>query len=110
MARPRREAAHPNIAAAIKSVARQQMSERGTAGLSLRAIARELEITAPAIYNYYPRLDDLITALIVDAFQSLADAMQASVVRSTNRNIASAFSRCRWPIASGPWSTRSISS
>ena len=79
MPRPRRDVAHPNIAAAIKAVARQQMSERGTAGLSLRAIARELEITAPAIYNYYPRLDDLITALIVDAFQSLADAMQTSV-------------------------------
>ena len=79
MPRPRREAAHPHIADAIKCVARQQMSERGTAGLSLRAIARELKITAPAIYNYYPRLDDLITALIVDAFQSLADAMQASV-------------------------------
>jgi AcrR family transcriptional regulator len=79
MARPRREVAHPNIADAIKRIARQQMSERGTAGLSLRAIARELAITAPAIYNYYPRLDDLITALIVDAFQSLADAMQASV-------------------------------
>lgn len=78
MPRPRREAAHPNIADAIKCVAREQMSVRGTAGLSLRAIARELEITAPAIYNYYPRLDDLITALIVDAFQSLADAMQAS--------------------------------
>ena len=62
----------------IKAVARQQMAEHGTAGLSLRGIAREMGITAPAIYNYFPRLDDLITALIVDAFTALADAMEAA--------------------------------
>jgi AcrR family transcriptional regulator len=47
----------------------------GTAGISLRGIARELNVTAPALYNYYSRLDDLITDLIVDAFNALADAM-----------------------------------
>jgi AcrR family transcriptional regulator len=62
----------------IKAVARQQMAEHGTAGLSLRGIAREMGITAPAIYNYFPRLEDLITTLIVDAFSSLADAMEAA--------------------------------
>jgi AcrR family transcriptional regulator len=62
----------------IKTVARQQMAEHGTAGLSLRGIAREMGITAPAIYNYFPRLEDLITALIVDAFNSLAEAMDAA--------------------------------
>jgi AcrR family transcriptional regulator len=53
---------------AIKETARKLMAEKGTAGLSLRAIARELEMTAPALYHYFPSLDDLITALIVDAF------------------------------------------
>jgi AcrR family transcriptional regulator len=67
-----------DMAAGIKSVARQQMAERGTAGLTLRGIARELGITAPAIYNYFPRLEDLITALIVDAFTDLAEAMEAA--------------------------------
>jgi AcrR family transcriptional regulator len=62
----------------IKAAARQQMAQHGTAGLSLRAIARELGITAPAIYNYFPRLEDLITALIVDAFTDLAEAMEAA--------------------------------
>ena len=104
MPRPHRDAAHPNLAAAIKSVARQQMSERGTAGLSLRAIARELQITAPAIYNYYPRLDDLITALIVDAFQLLADAMQASAgaideVEYRARILATALAYRQWAVA-----------
>ena len=62
----------------IKAAARQQMAEHGTAGLSLRGIARALGITAPAIYNYFPQLDDLITALISDAFTELADAMDAA--------------------------------
>jgi AcrR family transcriptional regulator len=60
----------------IKAAARKQMSKHGTAGLTLRGVARELEITAPAIYNYFPRLDDLITALIVDAFSALAETIR----------------------------------
>jgi AcrR family transcriptional regulator len=64
--------------AAIKAAARRQMAERGTAGLSLRGIGREMGITAPAIYNYFPRLEDLITALIVDSFTALAEAMEAA--------------------------------
>jgi AcrR family transcriptional regulator len=48
------------------------MAERGTAGLSLRAIARNMGMTAPALYHYYGSMDDLITALIVDAFEGHA--------------------------------------
>lgn len=80
MARPRRTADTENtdMPGQIRAAARRQMAEHGTAGITLRGIARELGITAPAIYNYYPRLDDLITALIVDAFNALADAMEAA--------------------------------
>lgn len=67
-----------DMAEQIKAVARRQMGAHGTAGLSLRAIAREMGITAPAIYNYFPRLEDLITALIVDAFTALAEAMETA--------------------------------
>jgi AcrR family transcriptional regulator len=76
MPRPRRDESRANLAEEIKRVAREQMAERGTAGVSLRGIARALDITAPAIYNYYPRLEDLITALIVDAFTDLAAALE----------------------------------
>jgi AcrR family transcriptional regulator len=68
----------------IKAIARQQMMENGTAGISLRGIAREMEMTAPAIYNYYPRLDDLITALLVDAFTGLADAIDKAIASTNN--------------------------
>lgn len=66
----------------IKAAARVEMARHGTAGLSLRAIARSLGVTAPAIYNYYPRLEDLITALIVDAFTAFADAMAAAIAET----------------------------
>jgi AcrR family transcriptional regulator len=62
----------------IKDTARQLMAEFGTAGISLRAIARKMDLTAPAIYRYYPSLDDLITALIVDDFNDLADTLEAA--------------------------------
>jgi AcrR family transcriptional regulator len=78
MVRPKRAEAlgRDEMTERIKAAARSQMAERGTAGLSLRGIARELDVTAPAIYNYFPRLEDLITALIVDAFSALAESMK----------------------------------
>ena len=64
--------------AEIKATARQQMAESGTAGVSLSAIARAMELSAPALYRYFASRDDLVTALIVDAFNDLADAIQAA--------------------------------
>ena len=77
--RPRREARHPDLQTAIKETAWKQIAELGAAALNLRAIARELGITAPSIYNYFPNRDALVTALIVDAFASLADAQAAAI-------------------------------
>jgi AcrR family transcriptional regulator len=62
----------------IKAAARKLMGEVGTAGVSIRAISRELGLTPPALYHYYDSLDALITALILDAFNALADAMEAA--------------------------------
>jgi AcrR family transcriptional regulator len=59
----------------IKETARQQIAEHGAASLSLRAIAGEMGMTAPALYRYFEGRDDLVTALIVDAYHSLAAAL-----------------------------------
>ncbi|NJN81813.1 MAG: TetR/AcrR family transcriptional regulator [Caldilineaceae bacterium] len=48
-----------------------------------------LGVTAPAIYNYFPRLDDLITALVIDAFSHFADAIVAAIEASANEASAS---------------------
>jgi AcrR family transcriptional regulator len=77
--RPKLTEQHPDLQAAIKDTAWKQIGEKGVPALSLRAIARELNITAPAIYNYFPRRDDLATALIVDAFTSLGESQKDSL-------------------------------
>ena len=77
--RPKISEQHPHLEEAIKETAWRQIAENGASAMSLRAIARKLGITAPAIYNYFPRRDDLVTALIVEAFTSLGEAQRESI-------------------------------
>ena len=73
MVRPSKKTQIPNLQVAIKETALKQIAESGATSLSLRAVARELNITAPAIYNYFPDRDALVTALIIDAYTSFGD-------------------------------------
>jgi AcrR family transcriptional regulator len=75
----RRERVRQATVEEIKAVARAQMAAEGTAGVTLRAIAREMGMTAPALYRYFGSRDDLVTALVIDAYGALADAMEAAV-------------------------------
>ncbi|HEX9036386.1 MAG TPA: TetR/AcrR family transcriptional regulator [Ktedonobacterales bacterium] len=100
--RPRRDQARADLGGEIKRAARQQMADHGTAGLSLRAIARALGITAPAIYHYFHRLDDLLTALIVDAYTALAETMEDAVAAAATprgRFLAAALAYRDWALA-----------
>jgi AcrR family transcriptional regulator len=76
---PRRERVRQATVEEIKTVARAQMAAEGTAGVNLRSIAREMGMTAPALYRYFGSRDDLVTALVTDAYDALADAMEAAV-------------------------------
>ena len=62
----------------IIATARQQIAEQGAAALSLRGIARQMEMTAPALYRYFENRDALVTALIVRAYQSLQEHLEAA--------------------------------
>lgn len=76
--RPSKNAQHVHLADSIKTTAWRQIAASGAASLSLRAIARELGITAPAIYNYFPDRDALVTALIIEAYTSFGDCQMAA--------------------------------
>lgn len=76
-----REIARAENIERIKSLALEQLAESGAAELSLRAIAREVNIVSSAIYRYYASRDDLITDLIIDAYASLADALETAGAR-----------------------------
>ena len=78
MVRPSKKQQIPNLQEAIKETAWNQIAEFGAPALSLRAIARALNITAPAIYNYFPDRDALVTALIIDAYTSFGDFQLAA--------------------------------
>jgi AcrR family transcriptional regulator len=60
----------------ILEAARRQLATEGAAGLSLRAVARELGMVSSALYRYFPSRDDLLTALIIEGYEALAAAVQ----------------------------------
>jgi AcrR family transcriptional regulator len=60
----------------IADVARRHLATDGAAALSLRAVARELGMASSAVYRYFPSRDDLLTTLIVDAYDALGDAAE----------------------------------
>ncbi|WP_460800282.1 TetR/AcrR family transcriptional regulator [Nocardioides pacificus] len=73
-----REVARAENIARIKELALTQLAESGATSLSLRAIARELNLVSSAIYRYYASRDELITALIVDAYDDLGEHLEAA--------------------------------
>ncbi len=83
-----RERNRAELTTAILECARKQLVRDGAAALSLRAIARDLGMASSAIYRYFPSRDALLTQLIIDAYNSLADDVQeaeAKVDRNDRR-------------------------
>jgi AcrR family transcriptional regulator len=62
----------------IKDEARRQLAEEGASALSLRAIARQLGMVSSGIYRYFKSRDELLTALIVDAYDALGAVVEAA--------------------------------
>ena len=78
MSQTRRERIRETTFEEISSVAWKQIAELGVPGLSLRAIARAMGMTAPGLYRYYPSRDDLVTALIIEGFNSFTEHLEAA--------------------------------
>lgn len=85
-----RERVRTELVGEIKDEARAQLATHGAAGLSLRAVARELGMASSAMYRYFPSRDDLLTALIVDAYDALGAAAESTAER------AAGPTRARW--------------
>ena len=64
----------------IKATARRQIAENGATSLSLGAIARAMGMTPPALYRYFENRNALVVALILDAYNSLGEAMEKAVM------------------------------
>jgi AcrR family transcriptional regulator len=74
-----RERARAQTVADIIRLGRQHLAEHGAAALSLRAVARDLGVVSSAVYRYVGSRDELLTLLLVDAYNDLGDAVDAAV-------------------------------
>jgi AcrR family transcriptional regulator len=73
----RRDRVRAATVAEIKQTARAILVSEGSDGLSLRAIAREMGMTAPALYRYFPSREDLVISLIADLYDELTGTIAA---------------------------------
>ncbi|MET3808657.1 AcrR family transcriptional regulator [Nakamurella sp. UYEF19] len=62
----------------VQTRAWSQIGQDGVSALSLKAIATQMGMTAPALYRYYSSRDELLTELIVSAYQDLAEVAEAA--------------------------------
>ncbi|QNE18814.1 TetR/AcrR family transcriptional regulator [Kribbella qitaiheensis] len=67
----RRDRQRAATVAEIKAAARKLLVEGGVSAVGLRAVARELGLSAPALYRYFASHEDLISALIADLYDEL---------------------------------------
>lgn len=74
--RTARERVRAELTREIAEAARRQLAIEGAAGLSLRAVARELGMVSSAVYRYFPSRDDLLTALIIDGYNAVGEAVE----------------------------------
>jgi AcrR family transcriptional regulator len=87
----RRQRARQATIEEIKAIARQQMAEDGASSLSMGAIARAMGVTPPALYRYFESRDALVAALVVDAYDSMAEALEASVATLPEEDFVGRF-------------------
>jgi AcrR family transcriptional regulator len=74
-----RERARAQTISDIVRLGREHLATHGAAALSLRAVARDLGVVSSAVYRYVANRDELLTLLLVDAYDELGDAVDAAV-------------------------------
>lgn len=94
----------------IKRTARGILVADGPDALSLRAIAREMGMTAPALYRYFGSREDLVGHVVADIFTEIADDIQAAISRAaaasggdmTHKLVAACHEFRRWSLDHRP--------
>ena len=98
----KRQESRERIEREIIEIGRRHLVTEGAAGLSVRAIARDLGMVSSAVYRYVRSRDDLLTLLLIDAYTELADAVdraqQSTSDTWTDRIVAIARAARRWAV------------
>jgi AcrR family transcriptional regulator len=97
----KRQETREKIETQIIELGRRHLVTEGAAGLSLRAISRDLDMVSSAVYRYVASRDDLLTLLLVDAYSELADAVEkagAAAGSWRDQLLAMAHAARRWAV------------
>jgi AcrR family transcriptional regulator len=100
--RTARALARAELTRAILERATVQLAEVGPAALSVRQIARDLEMASSAVYRYFPSRDALLTALLIRAFDDMGQAVEDGASGGTDlrgRFTGAAHALRAWAIA-----------
>src|SRR5215471_13918260 len=68
----------------ITATARRLLVEQGPEAASLRAIAREMGMTAPGLYRYYSSRDQLLRHVVAEMFRELAGDIHRAIQESVD--------------------------
>jgi AcrR family transcriptional regulator len=90
--RTARERARAEITREILEAGRRHLATDGPAGLSLRAIARDLGMVSSAVYRYVASRDNLLTRLIIDAYDALGAAAESRETAVDRADLAGRWS------------------
>lgn len=80
-----RDEARAETTARILAAARREIAEHGGVGLSMRAVARESGLVSSAVYRYFPTREAMITAMIIESYAHLAEALDSVRARHPDR-------------------------
>lgn len=75
----------------ITRIGRAHLAEQGAAALSLRAVARDLGVVSSAVYRYVSSREELLTLLVVDAYNELGDEVDAALATVPEGEFAEQF-------------------
>jgi AcrR family transcriptional regulator len=73
----RRDRVRADTAREIRQTARRVLVDQGVDGLALRAVAREMGMTAPALYRYFTSREDLVDHVVADLYTELCDVLES---------------------------------
>lgn len=87
---PRARARTQTIADIVR-LGREHLATHGAAALSLRAVARDLGVVSSAVYRYVESRDELLTLLLIDAYNELGDDVDAAVAAERSQDFVAQF-------------------
>jgi AcrR family transcriptional regulator len=99
----RRDRLRADTVREIKETARRVLVDQGVDGLALRAVAREMGMSAPALYRYFDSREDLVENVVADLYDELVEVLEeardaARPATAPIQLLASARAFRRWAI------------